>query len=81
MEGGLQVPSKTEETQTKPTQKKRNSRMTDFLGGEPGSVILANSRTWIDSAPLLRVVVGGLPGPWRVRPLRCPEGRPLVKWE
>lgn len=43
MADGLQAPSKTRETQTKLTRKKRNSRMTDAPGGEPGSVILANS--------------------------------------
>ena len=41
---GLQVPSKIDETQTKLTRKKQNSRMMDVPGGEPGSVILANSR-------------------------------------
>lgn len=43
MADSLQAPSKTRETQTKLTRKKRNSRMTDAPGGEPGSVILANS--------------------------------------
>lgn len=44
MAGGLQVPSKNRRNSNETHPEKQNSRMMDVPGGEPGSVILANSR-------------------------------------